>query len=168
MESADSSIPAPRPQALDFLITDLGQYLGLEGLAFDEANFITLEIDGHVLSLQFVDERVGLLLTSIIDTVAEDVSPLFTLAVCAQNHDCMAQGLGVLTLDMETADLVWTDRVATQGLTVDHFNASLMSAIEGIKFWSAFAAGTLAEIAEAGSSEDELPEAESHAAILKV
>lgn len=168
MESADPSILAPRPQALDFLITDFGQYLDLDGLAFDEANFITLEIDGHTLTLQFVNERVGLLLTSVIETVSDDISPLFTLAVCAQNHDCMAQGLGILTLDAETADLVWTDRVATQGLTVDHLNTALMSAIEGVKFWSAFAAGTLADIAEADSSEDGLSAAESHTPILKV
>jgi len=160
---SDSSNPALRPQALDFLITDFGQYLGLEGLAFDDSNVITLEIDSHIVSLKFVDERVGILITSVIETVPSDVSHLLPLAICMQNHDSMSQGLGIVTLDADTGDLVWTDRMPTAGLTVDLLNSALTHAVEGVKFWSAFVAGSLQEIDEMDALTQASGEAETEA-----
>lgn len=131
-----TSAPKPqRPPFIDYLITDLGNYLGLDGLVFDEGNQIQLSFDELELGLEYVNESVGLILQSIIGPAPEADELDLHRWLNSLNGVSFRVGAGILTLIPDTQDILWADRLLVTGLTVETLNQALDKAIRDIRTW---------------------------------
>ena len=101
--SPDPEIPLVEvPAALAYIITDFGNYAGLEGLAFDELNQIHLTFDDIEITIEYINENAGLILQAVVGPVdlADEVYMMRWLN--AMNGAGFRIGAGVATLVPDT------------------------------------------------------------------
>jgi hypothetical protein len=114
-----------RPTYVDLLIRDYGTYLGIEGMGFDEQGLIFLEVEGTVLRLSYPGEVAGLVIESVLASLEAVPNQELLLLLSTGNHLCRTSGLGMVTLDPDSGDLVWSDRYLLENFTVEMLDEAI-------------------------------------------
>lgn len=133
-----------RPAAIDFLITDYGNYIGLEGLAFDDDQQIVLEIDGRDLIIEYAGEGSGILFQSIVHSQGDEAFPeAIHEIINVLNANTFRTGGGIVFLAAETGHILWMDRLNTENLTMEMFNEAVKAAADHSSTWTRLIAAAL-------------------------
>lgn len=144
-----------RSATVDFLIADYGNYLGLEGLAFDEDNQIVLSVDGTELVIEYVEAGGGILFQAMVGEVPEDYSAEPMMVLNALNSQIFRTGGGIVFLSPESSQLIWCDRLSLDGITLEMFDEAVKMAADQASKWAEI-------LVSAFSQEVESSEAENH------
>lgn len=126
---------SPRNRQVDQLISEFGRLIGLDALAFDDSNEITLEIGDVTITLEAKDDETGLLLKSGIIVPDSADAHTFVANLPTANLTAFSEGMGIVGLDMDRGSWMWLDRVSPAGATAAGLNEALMRAARNIGFW---------------------------------
>ena len=131
----DAEASVLRPDAVNYLFADYGNYLGIEGLAFDEENTIVLEIEGTVVALEYVNPVTGIVMTSEITALPETPEAEFFVSLNASNHISLTSGLGQVTMDPNDGAIIWSNHMYVDTLTVEMLDEALKRSVKCIASW---------------------------------
>lgn len=129
------TLPAEVPASLAFVITDFGNYAGLEGLVFDEQNQIHLTFDDIEITIEFINEDVGLILQAVVGPVVLEDEVYMLRWLNAMNGAGFRAGAGVATLMPDTDLLVWSDRLLAGSLSIDSLQLAFDRAVHQVRAW---------------------------------
>ncbi|MES2595887.1 MAG: type III secretion system chaperone [Verrucomicrobiota bacterium] len=156
--SPESETPlAEVPAALAYVITDFGNYAGLEGLAFDELNQIHLTFDDIEITIEYINESVGLILQAVVGPMVLEDEVYMLRWLNAMNGAGFRIGAGVATLVPDTNTLVWSDRLLAGSLSIDSLQGAFNRAVHHVRAW---------RVALADAGEPELESADEQGASL--
>lgn len=131
-----AAAPNPqRPVSVDYLFTDYGNYVGLEGLAFEEDNTLTLEFDGITLNFEFKNESCGLSLMAQVGSAGSELNSSHLLTLNLLNFSTFGDGQGSVFFDLDTGGFFWMNTIATRGLTVDVLDQEIDQALKAVRLW---------------------------------
>ncbi|GEP42193.1 type III secretion system chaperone [Brevifollis gellanilyticus] len=134
--SPDIETPlAEVPAALAYIIADFGNYAGLEGLAFDEQNQIHLTFDDIEITIEFINDTVGLILQAVVGPVDLEDEVYMMRWLNAMNGAGFRIGAGVATLVPDTNTLVWSDRLLAESLSIDSLQVAFDRAVHHVRAW---------------------------------
>ena len=124
-----------RPSSIDYLISDYGNYLGIAGMAFDQDHTVSLVVEEMPLLIEYTGEGTGLVFQSIVGSLDSDPDLRLMLNLNVANHSSYRAGMGVVTIDPDTGDMVWQDRLNTENVTVEMFDEAVKRSAECVRAW---------------------------------
>jgi len=139
MNSAEEEIQEPLPIvpiSVQYLITEYGNYVGLEGFAFDEENQIFLEIGGKDVMIEYLSEEAGLMIQSLVTTLAKPASQTMLGMLLGLNAISLRNAHGTVAYNAESQTIIWMDRLPLAGLTVEVLDQALDATELKNQMWS--------------------------------
>ena len=135
-ETMDDPTPSPPcPASVRLLFGDYGTYLGIPDLVLDAENRMVLDVNGTRMELDYLGEGSGLLVTSILSTLEEDPDLGFWVMLNMSNQLSQHSGLGIVTIDPDTGDVVWSDRFLMEGVTVEMLDEAIKRSAVSAAHW---------------------------------